>query len=237
MRILKCSALTFALAAMLTLATAAQAQSLFERLGGKDSITAVVDEFAGRVLADTRINAKFAKSDPVRLKAMLVEQLCEATGGPCKYTGRTMPASHLNMGVTTGEFNALVEDLVGALDKFNVPQKEKDELIGALAPMKAQIVETESNATGTALPKKFVPYSAATAGKGKSKGKKVKEEKPPKEDKKATKADKKMKEEAPKEEKVKEEKVKEEKVKEEKVKEEKVKEEKVKEEKKSKKKN
>ena len=211
MQNLKCFIFTLALTAMLTLATAAQAQSLFERLGGKESITAVVDEFAGRVLADTRINAKFAKSDPVRLKAMLVEQLCAATGGPCQYTGRTMPATHLNMGVTAGEFNALVEDLVGALDKFNVPQKEKDELIGALAPMKAQIVESESTATGTALPKKFAPYSAATAGKGKGKGKgkKVKEEKPPKEDKKALKEDKmkedkKVKEEAPKEEKQKE---------------------------------
>ena len=214
MQNLKCFVFTLALVALLSLATAAQAQSLFERLGGKDSLTAVVDEFAGRVLADTRINAKFAKSDPVRLKAMLVEQLCEATGGPCKYTGRSMPASHLNMGVTTGEFNALVEDLVGALDKFNVPQREKDELLGALGPMKAQIVETESTATGTPLPKKFVPYSAATTGKGgkaKGKGKKMKEEKPPKEDKKAIKEEKKMKDEAPKEEKVKEEKVKEEK--------------------------
>ena len=208
MRILKCLALTLALTTMLSLATAAQAQSLFERLGGKESITAVVDEFAGRVLADTRINAKFAKSDPVRLKAMLVEQLCAATGGPCQYTGRSMPATHLNMGVTAGEFNALVEDLVGALDKFNVPQREKDELLGALGPMKAQIIESESTATGTALPKKFVPYSAGTAmkGKGKGKGKKMKEEKPPKEDKKAMKEDKKMKEEAPKEEKMKEEK-------------------------------
>jgi hemoglobin len=207
MRILKCFVFTIALTALLSLASAAQAQSLFERLGGKDSITAVVDEFAGRVLADTRINAKFAKSDPVRLKAMLVEQICEATGGPCKYSGRTMPASHAGMGVTAGEFNALVEDLVGALDKFNVPQKEKDELIGALAPMKAQIVEVESNATGTPLPKKYKPYSAAAAGKGgKGKGKKMKEEKPPKEDKKAAKEDKKMKEEAPKEEKMKEDK-------------------------------
>ena len=186
MRILKCFVFMLALTVLLSLASAAQAQSLFERLGGKDSISAVVDEFAGRVLADTRINAKFAKSDPVRLKAMLVEQLCAATGGPCQYTGRSMPATHANMGVTAGEFNALVEDLVGALDKFNVPQREKDELIGALAPMKAQIVENQSMATGTPLPKKFVPYSDAAAmkGKGKSKGKKMKEEKPPKEDKK-----------------------------------------------------
>ena len=175
MRILKCFLFTVVLTSLLTLAAVAQTKSLYERLGGKESIVAVVDEFAGRILADTRINAKFAKSDPVRLKTMLVEQLCEATGGPCKYTGRSMPASHLNMGVTTGEFNALVEDLVGALDKFNVPQAEKDELIGALAPMKAQIVEVESTATGTPLPKKYKPFAAGKSGKAKSsKGKKDK---------------------------------------------------------------
>ncbi len=175
MRILKCFLFTVVLTSLLTLAAVAQTKSLYERLGGKESIVAVVDEFAGRVLADTRINAKFAKSDPVRLKTMLVDQICEATGGPCKYTGRSMPASHLNMGVTTGEFNALVEDLVGALDKFNVPQAEKDELIGALAPMKAAIVETESSATGTPLPKKYKPWVAGKSGK--AKGGKAKKDK------------------------------------------------------------
>ncbi len=175
---LKCFLFTVALTSLLTLAAVAQTRSLYERLGGKESIVAVVDEFAGRILADTRINAKFANSDPVRLKTMLVEQICEATGGPCKYTGRTMPASHAGMGVTSGEFNALVEDLVGALDKFNVPQTEKDELIGALAPMKAQIVEIDSTATGTPLPKKYKAFSAGKAGKaGKVKGSKGKKDK------------------------------------------------------------
>ena len=227
MRMMKFFVLASALSALLSLAAAAQPKSLYERLGGKESLVAVVDDFAGRILADTRINAKFAKSDPVRLKAQLVDQLCAATGGPCQYTGRTMPATHANMGVTAGEFNALVEDLVMTLDKFNVPAAEKDELLGALAPMKAQIIESEATATGTALPKKFVPYSEGAVTKGgKGKGKKVKEEKPPKEGKKM-KADKKMKEEAaPKEEAVKEA-----------VKEEAPKEEKVKESKKSKKKN
>ena len=143
----------------------AQNRTLFERLGGKDAITAVVDEFATRCLADTRINKKFALSDPARLKAMLVDQICSATGGPCQYTGRDMRTAHKKMGVTAGEFTALVEDLSGALDKFNVPAAEKTELLGLLAPMKTDIVEDQSPATGTALGKSFKPAPSMKAAK------------------------------------------------------------------------
>jgi hemoglobin len=160
MRNLYLTLLGLSLLLTLSLSAAAQERSLYERLGGKEAITAVVDEFAGRALADARINQKFSKSDPVRLKAQLVDQICSATGGPCQYTGRDMASAHLNMGVTTGEFNALVEDLVGALDKFNVPEAEKNELLGKLAPMKGEIVEVNSSATGTPLPKKFKPAKA-----------------------------------------------------------------------------
>ena len=121
-------------------------KSLYSRLGGKKAITAVVDEFVGRVAADKRINMYFAAtaSDPKRLKMFkgnLVDQICEAGGGPCKYKGKDMKTAHKGLGITTADFNALVEDLVGALDKFNVGQHEKDQLLGALGPMKADIVE------------------------------------------------------------------------------------------------
>jgi hemoglobin len=62
------------------------AGSLFERLGGKEAITAVIDDFVGRCAGDARINAKFAKTDVPRLKAMLVDQVCEASSGPCTYS-------------------------------------------------------------------------------------------------------------------------------------------------------
>ena len=75
------------------------------------AVSAVVDDFAGNVLADTRINKKFAKSNAPRLLANLKDFVCFATGGPCKYTGLSMKESHKNMGTTAGEFNALVEDL------------------------------------------------------------------------------------------------------------------------------
>jgi hemoglobin len=151
-------------------ASATQDKSLFERLGGKDAIKAVVDEFVARAAADTRINKKFAKTNIDRLKFELNEQLCAATGGPCKYEGLDMKKAHKRMGVTEGEFNALVEDLVGALDKFNVPDKEKNELLGILGGTKDQIVEVNSQDTGTPLPDKFKPAPALKEGKKKKSG-------------------------------------------------------------------
>ena len=116
-------------------------KSLYERLGGMDAIRAVVDDFVGNVAADKRINKFFANTDIPRLKGNLVNQICQGTGGPCTYTGKDMKAAHEGMGVKEGDFNALVEDLVAALDKFKVPEKEKGELLGILGPMQNAIVE------------------------------------------------------------------------------------------------
>ncbi len=120
---------------------AVKEKSLYERLGGKEAITAVVEEFVGNVAGDIRINSFFKDANIPHLKKMLVEQICEATGGPIKYTGLDMKSAHKGMGIASTHFNSLVEDLVKALDKFKVPEKEKGELIGALAGMKNDIVE------------------------------------------------------------------------------------------------
>ena len=114
--------------------------SLYQRLGGSSAITAVVDDFVGNVAADSRINARFGNADIPRLKRLLVEQICQASGGPCTYSGRSMQAAHAGMGISESEFNALVEDLITTLDKFKVPAKEKGELLGALGGMKGDIV-------------------------------------------------------------------------------------------------
>ena len=116
-------------------------KSLYDRLGGKPAITAVVDDFVGRVAGDNRINGFFAQANVPRLKAQLVDQICEASGGPCKYTGRDMKTAHRGMGVNSAAFDALVGDLVATLDKFNVGEREKKELLAALGPMKSDIVE------------------------------------------------------------------------------------------------
>lgn len=117
------------------------AASLYDRLGGKDAITAVVKDFVEeRVAKDARINAMFLNTDIPAFEAKLVDQICEATGGPCKYTGKDMKTSHAGMKIKESDFSALVEDLVASLDKFNVPEKEKGELLTPLAAMKGDIV-------------------------------------------------------------------------------------------------
>ena len=123
----------------------AQGKSLYSRLGGKKAITAVVDQFVANVGGDDRINRFFADTvkDKKRLdkfKDNLVDQICQASGGPCKYKGKDMKTAHKGMSITDADFNALVEDLVKALDKFNVGATEKGELLGALGGLKDQIV-------------------------------------------------------------------------------------------------
>src|SRR4051812_30197983 len=88
-------------------------KSLYDRLGGVDAITAVVKDFVEEQVAkDSRINAKFfSNADLPKLETQLTNQICEATGGPCKYTGKNMKEAHAGMGVDEASFTALVEDL------------------------------------------------------------------------------------------------------------------------------
>ena len=136
-------------------AKAKKADTLYNRLGGKKAITAVVDDFVGNCASDARINSFFAKTaaDTKRLqkfKANLVDQICEAAGGPCKYKGKSMKEAHAGMGVKSADFGALVEDLVKSLDKFQVAKADKDTLLGVLGPMKSDIVEEKAASNETA---------------------------------------------------------------------------------------
>lgn len=117
------------------------ATSLYDRLGGKPAITAVVDQFVANVATDARINGRFATTDIPKLKKHLVDQVCTASGGPCAYTGRDMKSTHVGMRISSGDFSALVEDIANALNHFKVPEREKSELLGLLGPMKKDIVE------------------------------------------------------------------------------------------------
>jgi hemoglobin len=131
--------------------------SLYERLGGIDAITAVVRAVVDRQMKDDRINQKFARTNQDRLIKEFVDFICQATGGPCTYTGRDMTEAHHDMGVTNGEFQAFVEDVVAVLDDFKVGKAEQDELLNALASLQGEIVEVDSSQVGTPLPSAFVP--------------------------------------------------------------------------------
>jgi len=120
---------------------AAQSRSLYERLGGYDAIQAVVDQTIKNIAADRRINRFFAGANIPRLRRMLADQICVASGGPCVYAGRDMKSAHAGMGIRSSHFNALVDDLGRALKKFKVPRREQRELVALLGPTKRDIVE------------------------------------------------------------------------------------------------
>jgi hemoglobin len=113
---------------------------LYLRLGGQAAIAMVVDTFTARVHGDTALAPLFRGTDMDMFKRMMNELLCEATGGSCRYTGRSMRASHTGLNVTDAQFDTVVGYLSATLDQFNVPVREKNELLGLLAPMRGDIV-------------------------------------------------------------------------------------------------
>jgi hemoglobin len=119
-------------------------KSLYERLGGYNAIAAVVDDFVGRLVADPQFSRFFvghSTDSKKRIRQHIVDQFCAAAGGPCLYTGRDMKTSHQGLGITDAEWDAAAKHLVASLDKFNVGQKEKDDLLAFVGGLKKEIVE------------------------------------------------------------------------------------------------
>jgi len=108
--------------------------SLYERLGGVYSIATVIDDLIDRVMADPRLNANPAvdeahhKVPPAGFKYLVTEMLCWASGGPQKYSGRSMVDSHRDLNITPQEWEAFMDDLQQTLDKFKVPAAEQAEV-------------------------------------------------------------------------------------------------------------
>lgn len=116
------------------------APTLYEQLGGQPAIVAVVDRLVDNVAHDRRINRYFAHANIPELKQGLVDQICQATGGPCVYKGPPMRVVHHGMHVTDRAFNDLVQDLVRAMDSLNVPKPLQQQLLEILGPLKVDIV-------------------------------------------------------------------------------------------------
>ncbi|HEV8632469.1 MAG TPA: group 1 truncated hemoglobin [Thermoanaerobaculia bacterium] len=132
-----------ALAADAAVATAAQ-PSLYKRLGGYDALAAVTDDFIGHMAADPSLGKFFAghsKESLGRIRQLVVDQLCAATGGPCVYIGRDMKSSHQGMGISEENWKAAAGYLVATLDKFKVPEKEKGEVLALVTTLHDDIVE------------------------------------------------------------------------------------------------
>ncbi len=114
--------------------------SVFAAFGGEAGIARIVDGLLERVQQDERIEGIFRASDWPRLRRTLIEQFCYLLGGPCRYTGRDMASVHADHGITTREFNALVENLQDAMDAEGVPFALQNRLLARLAPMHRDVV-------------------------------------------------------------------------------------------------
>jgi hemoglobin len=139
-------------AAVLALALAGSARanqhtekpkSLYERVGGYNAIAAVVDDFVGRLVTDpsqSRFFVGHSDDSKKRIRQHVVDQLCEAFGGPCIYTGRSMKVAHTGLHITDADWDASVKHLIATLDKFKVPDKEKGEILAIASSLKPDIV-------------------------------------------------------------------------------------------------
>jgi hemoglobin len=120
------------------------AQSLYKRLGGYDALAAVTDEFIGRLVTDKSLGRFFggaSEDSKKRIRQLVVDQLCAATGGPCLYIGRSMKTVHTGLGITEEDWNIAVKHLTDSLNKFKVPKPEQDEFFKIVATLKPDIVE------------------------------------------------------------------------------------------------
>ncbi|MDH0748563.1 group 1 truncated hemoglobin [Pseudomonas sp. GD03842] len=118
-----------------------QDDSLYRALGERAGIQKVVEGMLLHVARDDRIVEHFRRIDIVRLRDKLVEQICVETGGPCTYTGDSMAESHKGQHLTRSDFNALVEDLIDAMDELNIPVPTQNRLIARLAPMRGEVID------------------------------------------------------------------------------------------------
>ncbi len=114
--------------------------SLYDRLGERAGIAKVVDDFTARVAADNRINRFFAKTDIPEFKRHLTDQLCQVSGGPCVYKGRSMKESHKGMNISAQEFNWTGQHLAAALDAAGVAPADRDAVLSVAGSLQKDIV-------------------------------------------------------------------------------------------------
>ena len=113
---------------------------LYDDLGGEAGVSALVELLLLRISDDPRIAHQFASVDIVHLNDKLVEQICQVADGPCVYTGKRMAESHAQLAITHADFNAMVEDLMWAMDERGVSRSAQNRLLARLAVMRPDIV-------------------------------------------------------------------------------------------------
>jgi hemoglobin len=114
---------------------------LYDRLGGQSGVAAIADTLIDRVTADPRLGRSFKDSNVGRIKRLLAEQICDLSGGPCRYSGDPMKEVHAGLHISEAEFYGMVADLREVLKERRVSQAAVNELLRLLAPMKRDVVE------------------------------------------------------------------------------------------------
>ncbi len=133
----------------------AEKPSLYDRLGGVYSIATVIDDLVDRIMVDSRLNANplvdeaHHRVPPAGFKYLVTEMVCWATGGPQKYTGRSMADSHAHLKITSEEWEAFLDDFQQTLDKFAVPAEEQAELKGIVNSTRSDIVVDSALGAGS----------------------------------------------------------------------------------------
>lgn len=122
-------------------ALASSSDSLYARLGGTPNVTAVVSDLIDEAASDPHLKRSFDKVNLGHLKHLLVEQICELTGGGCRYSGDSMRDVHAGLGITQAEFYGLVQVLKDSMRRHGIAIRERNELLAILAPMKRDVVE------------------------------------------------------------------------------------------------
>ncbi len=121
-------------------------QSLYERLGGVNAIAMVVDRFSDQIVKNPKLKVNPALKEwnvsgqLAGLKFMRTLWICQATGGPFRYTGRELGEAHKNLHLTSEEFDEVGAEIASALDHFNVPEREKQEILAAIVARKAEVI-------------------------------------------------------------------------------------------------
>lgn len=126
------------------LAEATMEKSLYQRLGGYEAISAVVNDFAGKLFTDPKVGAFFKGMGDDTKQSFIqknINLVCNVTGGPCKVLSRPAKTVHTGLGITEADFNVVANHLVDTLDAFKVPAPEKQELLAIIDSLKPDIVE------------------------------------------------------------------------------------------------
>ena len=118
----------------------AGAHLVYERIGYQSGVETLVDSFLANVAGDERVNGRFADTDMAQLRGHLIDQVCEATDGPCTYTGKSMQEAHAGMGITEAEFAIIAGHFAAAMEKAGVSASDHATIMGVLSAMQDDIV-------------------------------------------------------------------------------------------------